>query len=579
MQLPTQTIAGWLAGRFVLLLVILAALVALDAYRDESSLLTAQLKGLVPDAELIARLESGRDSLADFAAAQVQDVNERLQAAQTQTEVALDLRISVLAREIAATESRRRTSTQKTLALLTGKGFEDDLRTEIELQLLTAERDALQRLRGQLAEHRSLLRTTAQDFENARLRTLQTYDAYLARKAALERFEAAQPILGRLPGAAAWRERNRLVEEANRAAREYDVAGTSFYVARGRLAKARSVSRVEAELVESAGAAILTPLDDLIATKRATLDSAERQAERIQRTVRKVFVNALLILVLITLAPVGIKAFWYFVVAPAASRRPPIRLRQRAGGAPDVIQADSPDTTLRAKVSAVSQEIRIGEHEELLVHPDFLQSSADRGRKDTKWVLDWGYPLTSLAAGMVALTRIRAAGAEPFVVSSKTDPFAEVGVLELPEGASLVLQPRNLVGVVQNVSRPIWITRHWRFGLGAWITFQFRYLVFEGPGRLIVQGCRGVRIEAADRGRSIDQGATIGFSANLDYSRRRSETFGAYLMGMRGLFNDNFSGGPGILVYEEMPYFGRKSGITGRGLEGLTDGLLKVFGI
>ena len=94
LQLPTQTIAGWLAGRFVLLLVILAALVALDAYRDESSLLTAQIKGLVPDAELIARLESGRDSLADFAAAQVQEVNERLRVAQTQTDRALDLRIA-----------------------------------------------------------------------------------------------------------------------------------------------------------------------------------------------------------------------------------------------------------------------------------------------------------------------------------------------------------------------------------------------------------------------------------------------------------------------------------------------------
>jgi uncharacterized protein (AIM24 family) len=579
LQLPTQTIAGWLAGRFVLLLVIIAALVALDAYRDESSLLTAQLKGLLPDAELVARLESGRDSLADFAAAHVQEVNERLRASQTQTDRALDLRIAGLAREIAATESRRRTSTQKTLALLTGKGFEEDLRTEIELQLLTAERDALQRLKGQLTERRSLLRTTAQDFENARLRTLQTYDAYLDRRAALERFEAGQSILNRMPGSSAWLERNRLVRDVNRAAREYDVAGTGFYVARARLGKARSVSRIEAELVESAGAAILTPLDDLIGTKRAALESAERQAERIQRTVRKVFVNALLILVLVTLAPVGIKAFWYFVVAPAASRRPSIRLRQHAGGAPGVIPADPPDTALRAKVSAVSQEIRIGEHEELLVHPDFLQSSADRGRKDTKWVLDWGYPLTSLAAGMVVLTRIRAAGAESFVVSSKTDPFAEVGVLELPEGASMVLQPRNLVGVVQNVGRPVRITRHWRFGLGAWITFQFRYLVFAGPGRLIVQGCRGVRIEAADRGRSIDQGATIGFSANLDYSRRRSETFGAYLMGMRGLFNDNFSGGPGFYVYAEMPYFGRKAGITGRGLEGLTDGLLKVFGI
>jgi hypothetical protein len=32
-------------------------------------------------------------------------------------------------------------------------------------------------------------------------------------------------------------------------------------------------------------------------------------------------------------------------------------------------------------------------------------------------------------------------------------------------------------------------------------------------------------------------------------------------------------------VYEEMPYAGRRSGITGRGLEGLTDGLLKIVGI
>ena len=51
------------------------------------------------------------------------------------------------------------------------------------------------------------------------------------------------------------------------------------------------------------------------------------------------------------------------------------------------------------------------------------------------------------------------------------------------------------------------------------------------------------------------------------------------MLGTRSLFNDRFSGGPGVYVYEEMPYFGKKSVITGRGLEGLTDGLLKVVGI
>jgi len=34
-----------------------------------------------------------------------------------------------------------------------------------------------------------------------------------------------------------------------------------------------------------------------------------------------------------------------------------------------------------------------------------------------------------------------------------------------------------------------------------------------------------------------------------------------------------------VYVYEEMPYFGKRSGITWRGLEGLADGLMKVVGI
>ena len=112
------------------------------------------------------------------------------------------------------------------------------------------------------------------------------------------------------------------------------------------------------------------------------------------------------------------------------------------------------------------------------------------------------------------------------------------------------------------------------------------------------QGCRGVRIERADGGRAINQAATIGFSANLPYATRRCETFAAYLFGQQELLNDQFGSAPseghgsdptgstdarpqtaGFYVYEEMPHAGKKTGITGRGLEGLTDSVLKVFGV
>jgi uncharacterized protein (AIM24 family) len=155
-------------------------------------------------------------------------------------------------------------------------------------------------------------------------------------------------------------------------------------------------------------------------------------------------------------------------------------------------------------------------------------------------------------------------------------------VLELPRGAAMVLQPHSLAGVVQPADHPVRITRHWRLGsLHAWLTLQLRYLVFHGPCRLVLKGCRGVRAEAPQPGqpRLINQAATLGFSANLDYRTTRTETFVSYLLGREALLNDLFAGAPGRFVYEEMPGGARRAGVTGRGLAGLTDAALKVFGI
>ena len=278
------------------------------------------------------------------------------------------------------------------------------------------------------------------------------------------------------PGSDAWRRALAMREDVRRAASDYEAAGRRFYESRDRWRKARAASREAVAQIEAAGTVALAPLDELIATRRAAMDSASQQANRIKASIRRVFVDALVILVLITLAPVGIKAFWYWVVAPLAARRPPIRLDAPAGNpagaspSPEPVPSGEslppanalPNTAVplaAEKVSALSQELTLGQGEELLVHPDYLQSSTNRGRKDTRWLLSWAYPFTSIAAGMVVLTRIRATAGEPIVVSSTNDPFSEVGVIPLPEHASLVLQPRSLVGVVQPVGRPIRIRR------------------------------------------------------------------------------------------------------------------------
>ena len=65
MMNPVRVATGWLAGRLLVFLAILAALVAMDAYREESTLLGVMLKGLVPDRELVQRLEDGRTQIED----------------------------------------------------------------------------------------------------------------------------------------------------------------------------------------------------------------------------------------------------------------------------------------------------------------------------------------------------------------------------------------------------------------------------------------------------------------------------------------------------------------------------------
>jgi hypothetical protein len=312
--------------------------------------------------------------------------------------------------------------------------------------------------------------------------------------------------------------------------------------------------------------------DTVLEAERSRIESNPR--ERLIATIKSRIPLALAILAGILLLPVAIKALFYFVLAPLATRLGPIR----------ILPTDEPSSPTISATSAVSASVDIRPGEELLVQPGFLQSSSRPAVKRTRWFLNPRLPFASIASGMFALTSIRPEGDTPtrVIVSSQRDPFSEIGVVALPAGAAMVVHPRSLAGILKPAGGAARITRHWRLGsLHAWLTLQLRYLVFHGPCELLLKGCRGVRAEAPlpDQPRLINQAATLGFSANLEYRTVRCETFVPYLRGHEDLFNDLFAGGPGWFVYEEMPARGGRYGIAGRGLEGLTDAVLKAFGI
>ncbi|MYL99269.1 hypothetical protein GR702_15990 [Novosphingobium sp. FGD1] len=338
--------------------------------------------------------------------------------------------------------------------------------------------------------------------------------------------------------------------------------------------------------VERAQAALATSRRDLVTTfDEALADlSAERavagtlwQGSAVQKLrvlakewhLDRLLTQAFWALLVIVASPYLIRLLCWTVLAPLAERRASIRLAV-PGGRGAAIPPSAPSTT--------SVPVRLGPSEELLVRQSFLQTTSHQGAKATQWLLDWRHPLASWASGLAFLTRIGGEG-EVTTVSAVRDPFAEVTVLAMPEGASCVLLPRALAAVVQPVGRPLRITSHWRLGsLNAWLTLQLRYLVFHGPCRLVVKGGRGVRVERAERGRVFGQAQLVGFSADLAYSVSRTETFWPYLLGYEQLFKDKVKAGEGILVIEEAPMAGR-GGRVRHGLEGAFDVATKAFGI
>lgn len=263
-----------------------------------------------------------------------------------------------------------------------------------------------------------------------------------------------------------------------------------------------------------------------------------------------------------------VKAFFYYVLAPLAARRPAIRLE--AQPPPQLANTRRAPTDRPDGVSAVSHAVWLEADEELLILPEFLQSLSSAAMKDAKFVLDTSCLWTSLVSGMYMLTRIRTNSREDrIVISSDADPMSEVALVTISAGSAMVFQPRGIVGVIYRSSTPLKISRRWQiFSAHAWLTLQLRYLIFRGPVTLIVRGSRGVRVEPAGHARTISQYATLGFSSHLSYATVRSATFWPYYQNRTALLQDKFEGENGYYVYDETPRCGRGRGFFSRGLEG-----------
>ncbi len=236
--------------------------------------------------------------------------------------------------------------------------------------------------------------------------------------------------------------------------------------------------------------------------------------------------------------------------------------------------------------SRVSEDVLLGPGETVWMKEKFLQASDEDLKRTTRFVLDWRIPFTSIACGLMELIEMRNTKDEDALsvtFSTQAEPTIELAVISIPEEGSLVLRPHFLAGIIVPDDGMIQIRRHWRlFSLQAWITLQFRFFEFLGPGRLIVAGSRGVRGEvlsggSAERGRRTNQDSTIGFMPSLSYRSVRAETFWAYFRGKNPLFDDLFQG-EGTFLCQEIAVKGEAASAR-RFWAQLWQGFTKIFGM
>jgi hypothetical protein len=310
------------------------------------------------------------------------------------------------------------------------------------------------------------------------------------------------------------------------------------------------------------------------------LKSAEANKSKVLHYVREAWARhgpyVLLIVGLYFLGPPLARIFAYAVFAPFVSGRAPVRLGTATEAQPEIT------------ASRTSVDLVLGPGDTLWVKEKFLQASDEGLRKRTRTILDWTMPLTCLAAGLTELVEMLNATKDATyraTFSSQENPNTELVLVTVPPGASLVMRPSFLAGIVGFGGGKVRIRRHWRlFTMQSWVTGQLRYFEFTGPCRLLVAGSRGVRAEvlAPSAGnlspaRRTNQDATIGFTPGLAYRPVRAETFWAYFRGMNPLFDDLFEG-EGVFLCQETSAKGPQEQVR-KFWAGLWGGVRRIFGL
>ncbi len=234
-------------------------------------------------------------------------------------------------------------------------------------------------------------------------------------------------------------------------------------------------------------------------------------------------------------------------------------------------------TVVRSGPSDRKVTVPLRPGERIIVRSDWIEERDESIRERGRWLWRLRSPAISYAAGLISCSVIESADSDGETAALRLSaPSADdyLTVIDLQPEQSLCLRPRAIVGLSESVT----VKTHWRIAnLHAWLFGQLRYLVFEGPGIIVVVGNGGLETSTVQSQRkrvAIDR--VVGFEPQLCLATVASGNYRSYLFGKTPLAEVVLTGHGNVLRRLALPL--RSDNLLTRTLGGFFSAIGKVLG-
>jgi len=379
----------WLGRQFLSLVLIILVLV-IGGYMYST---VQSYAGLIVQR---SNVKSAQVQGAGLNSALEKEARKRVEAISKQSLEALQRRTNEIDEEVRKLEVGRRSDIVRTAAFVTGD-FMQDVEIELRIDILKQEADYLKQAMDALRTAEGLARGK-DELERRRQWHKITYNNLLVNDAAIALLKESHPIASTIFGTQKYDDLTQLETDRQQLFKANLSAHDEYWKQR----------RYLESLARKPGLGPFEPVREGFSKISMELAGKSQQAEAalaknwfalVADPALDVLPTALLVLLSAILTPIAIKAVFFYIIAPIAGHRPSIQLVPESRGELDGLQTDGAGGS-----SSTSLAVTLRDSEELLVHPEFVRSMAECSDKSTKWLLDNRYPMSSIAAGLYALS-------------------------------------------------------------------------------------------------------------------------------------------------------------------------------